>query len=280
MLPIQKNITTVNYNSSGTHHIEYIVIHFTSNNGDTAYANTVFFKSVNRGASAHYFVDENSIWQCVEDNNTAWHCGGERQSKYGGGFFKICTNRNSIGIEMCSRKKDGSYYFLDGTVENCIELVRALMKKYNIPINKIIRHYDVTGKMCPQPYCFSEKGEAEWRGFKERILNAEEEFTMSQYQEIMDKLSAVSDGMNLLSDRVNKLENPMIYNYIDNNMPEWSRETIQKLKNKGIICGSGDNELCLNDTMLRILTILDRTGAFRNIENNSNTSKAVTNEHF
>lgn len=86
--------------------------------------------------------------------------------------------------------------------------------------------------MCPQPYCFNEKGEAVRRRFKERILNAEEELTMSQYQEIMDKLSAVSDSINLLSDMVNRLEHPMIYNYINNNMPEWSRETIQKLEIK------------------------------------------------
>ena len=60
------------------------------------------------GASAHYFVDENSVYQSVEDKNIAWHCGAKK--------YKHSTCRNSIGVELCSRKdSNGNYYFKDKT---------------------------------------------------------------------------------------------------------------------------------------------------------------------
>ncbi len=55
----------------------------------------------------------------------------------------------------------------------------------------------------------------------------------------------------------------MIYNYIDDNMPEWARPTIQKLVDKEILIGD-ENGLNLTYDMLRIMVILDRTGAFDN----------------
>ena len=43
------------------------------------------------------------------------------------------------------------------------------MSKYSIPIENVIRHYDVTGKNCPQPYV----DEGEWKKFKNRITKKE-----------------------------------------------------------------------------------------------------------
>ena len=54
----------------------------------------------------------------------------------------------------------------------------------------------------------------------------------------------------------------MIYNYIDNNMPDWARPTIDKLYNKGFLKGDENGCLNLDMSMLRILVILDRSGAF------------------
>lgn len=75
MLPIKQNLTTVNYNSMSSKNNKYIVVHYTGNTTDTAYNNTKYFKSVNRNASAHYFVDDNYIYQCVLDKDKAWHVG-------------------------------------------------------------------------------------------------------------------------------------------------------------------------------------------------------------
>lgn len=54
----------------------------------------------------------------------------------------------------------------------------------------------------------------------------------------------------------------MIYNYIDENMPEWARPTIQKLVDKGLLKGNEKGELGLNDTMLKLLVINDRAGLY------------------
>lgn len=56
-------------------------------------------------------------------------------------------------------------------------------------------------------------------------------------------------------------EEEMIYNTIDS-VPEWARPTIQKLADKGYLKGDGEDELNLNDTMLRLLVINDRAGLY------------------
>ena len=73
------------------------------------------------------------------------------------------------------------------------------------------------------------------------------------------------DELKKLEERVKKLETPMIYNYIDENMPEWARPTIQKLVDKGYLKGDG-NGLGLTDELLRILVINDRAGLYDKTE--------------
>ena len=161
MVQISNNFTTKNYKQGNNRQIKYIVIHYTANDGDTAWENTNYFKSTYRGASAHYFVDEKSIWRCVGDYDIAWHCGAKSYK------HKTCRNENSIGIELGSRKDaNGNYYFLQETINNAIELVKYLMDKYNISEENVIRHYDVTGKVCPAPFVNSDYA---WKSFKETL---------------------------------------------------------------------------------------------------------------
>ena len=138
---------TSNFERGRTKPIEYIVMHYTANNGDTAKNNADYFaNNSNLLASANYFVDEVSEWQSVKDTDTAYHCGAKTYK------HKACRNSNSIGIELCSRKDaNGNYYFKEETIKRAAKLVKELMKKYNIPIENVIRHYDVTGKNCPAP---------------------------------------------------------------------------------------------------------------------------------
>ena len=143
MIKINKLLTKYNYTKGRVKPIKYIVLHYTGGNGDTALGNCKYFLGLNRNASAHYFVDDKSIWQSVEDNNTAWSVGAKSYK------HKECRNHNSISIEMCSRIKNGEYYITQDTLRNAIELTKYLAEKYNIPNKNIIRHYDVTGKICP-----------------------------------------------------------------------------------------------------------------------------------
>jgi N-acetylmuramoyl-L-alanine amidase CwlA len=150
--------------------IEYIVIHYTANDGDTDEANAKYFKNNVVKSSAHYFVDDDSVTQSVEDNRVAWHCGGKRYSDYkktgGAKFYGKCTNTNSLGIEMCDAVKDGKHNVSKKTLDNTIDLVKKKMKEYNIPADRVIRHFDVTGKVCPKYFVEDDKA---WKEFKTKL---------------------------------------------------------------------------------------------------------------
>lgn len=70
-----KEITTVNRTVMNNKKNTYIVIHYTGNRTDSAKNNAAYFKSVNRKASAHYFVDKTSVYQVVEDKDASWAVG-------------------------------------------------------------------------------------------------------------------------------------------------------------------------------------------------------------
>ena len=117
-----KQANEANFARGRTQPIEFLVIHYTANNGDTVQNNLDYFSCNAAGASAHYFVDENGYGQSVKDTDTAWHCGA---SSY---RHEACRNANSIGMELCSRKDSrGNYYFMDQTVYNAAALARQLM---------------------------------------------------------------------------------------------------------------------------------------------------------
>lgn len=170
MLNIQTKLTPYNFTTkNNVGRIKYIVIHYVGA-VSTAYSNVVYLSRQYVGASAHYYVDENSIWQAVEDKDASWHCGGGLQGNKYHSKYQICTNSNSIGIEMCVKKtSSGQWYFEDGTVNNTIDLVKYLMNKYHVPFENVIRHADVTGKPCPEPYCYSTAKDNAWDAFKSRI---------------------------------------------------------------------------------------------------------------
>lgn len=154
-----KQAHSSNFCTGRTSSIKYIVIHYTANNGDTAKNNIDYYaREADLKASAHFYVDEKEVWQSVKEGDTAYHCGA---NKY---VHTYCRNSNSIGIELCSRKDaSNKYYFKNETISNAVELTKDLMAKYNIPIENVIRHYDVTGKICPAPMV---NDEALWKDFK------------------------------------------------------------------------------------------------------------------
>lgn len=163
MLPIQKKIIKYNYSSRNGRKIEYIVVHDTGNTGKGADVNAHFnfFNGADRQSSADYFVDDRNIGQFVEDWNYSWHC-GDGKGRYG------ITNSNSIGIEICINS-DGNYV---QAVKNTAELVRFLMKKYNIDINHVVRHYDASRKSCPNQIIRGVDG-ITWDKFKQMVMGSD-----------------------------------------------------------------------------------------------------------
>lgn len=239
-MKINEYLTNVNYNKLYNKQNKYIVIHFTANNGDTALGNCKYFYGVNRNASAHYFVDENGIYQCVKDIDVAWHCGAKKYK------HSTCRNSNSIGVELCSRKDSyGNYYFKDKTISNAIQLIKMLMDKYNVPIANVIRHYDVTGKVCPEPWVRDNKA---WYDFKNRL--EVDDMTEAEVKKIATKVASNVVGNN----------KERVYNTIEE-VPEWGKATVQKLINKGLLKGN-ENGLDLSYTLLRLFVVNDRAGLY------------------
>ena len=127
--------------------IEYIVFHYTANEGDTAKNNVDYYANVNqREAGAHFFVDQNGrIGRSIPMNREAWSVGGNRLNTKGGSCYGKVTNRNSISIELCDIiSKSPS----DSMVKAVKDLIKYI-QKYCPNAITIVRHYDVTGKLCP-----------------------------------------------------------------------------------------------------------------------------------
>lgn len=240
MLTIQKNLTAINRTVKSKRDIKYIVVHYTSNVGDTAYNNTKYFKSEYRGSSAHYFVDENSIWQCVEDKDVAWHCGAK---KY---YHAECRNANAIGVEMCNSV--GRNLAVE---KNTAELVRHLMDKYNIDIDHVVRHYDVTLKDCPKTFLDN----SVWEKFKLQILNgSDDEMTEAEKA----KVKAIDDSLTNLYRIVQDMKerNP-VYKTVDD-VPDWGKGTVQKLIDSGVMHGDENGDINVSGDMLRGMVIMGR----------------------
>lgn len=161
-MQINKNITNINRTVRDGRKIEYIVVHYVGA-VSSAKNNTIYFKDVYREASAHYFVDDNSIWQCVEEKDRAWHCEGAKV------YYGKARNDNSIGIEMCCYLNNGKLDISAKTVANTVELVKDIMKRYNIPVSNVVRHFDVTHKKCPAPFVDDAK---RWTDFKNKLTDA------------------------------------------------------------------------------------------------------------
>jgi hypothetical protein len=118
-----------------------------------------------------------------------------------------------------------------------------------VPIERVIRHYDVTGKNCPAPYV----DETEWERFKNRLV-IEEEKEMTEVER---------QKFNKMVELVDKLvrEKERVYHHI-NESPDWARPTIQKLLDRGLYNGAGKDDLNLPESLMRTMVILDRVKIF------------------
>lgn len=166
--------------------IKYICIHYVGALGD-AKANIDYYNQPSTTeASADFYVGhDGTIWQYNVDPVTryCWAVGGGRQSSYGGSLYGICKNANSISIEMCVKSKTGkapkspndpNWYLTDLTYQGAVKLTKYLMKVYSIPADRVIRHFDVNGKLCPGVVGWNSASgsEAEWNRFKNDIIGA------------------------------------------------------------------------------------------------------------
>ena len=175
--------------------IKYLVIHYTagrkSTEGSAEAERKVF---INQNASADFIVDDQIMLQVNPDphNYYCWAV-GDGKGKYG------ITNKDCVSIEICSTlAKDTTYKmpnhegwsFSEDSLNNAVELAKILMSIYHIPIENVIRHYDVSHKACPgllgwNPGNLYDKKtgkqikgqntEEKWEEFKARLVEVPEE---------------------------------------------------------------------------------------------------------
>lgn len=171
--------------------IKYIVIHYTagSSSAPGTASNLKRIWETSKRASADFGIDDRDIVQFNPDINNyyCWAVGGTKYNNAGASLYKKATNSNTINIEMCSTLKKGTnpaipnhegWSVSDKVLENTIKLTKFLMKKYNIPSTNVIRHYDVTGKLCPGIIGWNEEiiyntkkynDNKEWIKFKDKL---------------------------------------------------------------------------------------------------------------
>ena len=200
---------------------EFIVLHYVGA-VSTAKANAVYLnREPNLGWSAHFFVDETSIWQSVDFNHAAGHCGVDYsggKAPFWNGKGTYSTNRRSIGIEMCCKKDSKGNWFIEPeTITRTVALVKWLMQEFDIPIEHVIRHYDVCWKTCPEPWVrFPEQ----WQAFKKRLTEEEEE-EMQRFKTVKE-------------------------------LPAHYQDSVEKLVEMGIIKGRAPDNLDITEDMVRV----------------------------
>ena len=148
-----------------TQDVRYIVLHYTGSGGTAkgaALANCQYFGRANRNASAHYFVDDGSIYEYADPREWyTWHC-GDGHGKHG------ITNANSIGIEVC---QSGDRPYTSAEVSRVVWLVRHLMDEFGIDADHVVRHWDASRKACPLWYTPEGSGGNDaWGALKARIM--------------------------------------------------------------------------------------------------------------
>lgn len=205
-----------------TKDIKWIVIHWTGNDGDSDESNANYFATGLRYASAHAFVDDDSVSISVPANYISWSVGVDYQDqsspykKYGRKYAGKANNNNTYNIELCDTIKDCKHVFSDDTINNAVSYTKKAMKKYGIDSDHVIRHFDVTGKICPHPFVVSN---SLWKEFKAN-LNCPQKIKTTRNNVICrdktsdkyNRLGSLKKGTTCIIDKI-KIVNGIFYGH-------------------------------------------------------------------
>lgn len=155
---------------------ESITIHSTANPKSTAKneRNWLTNPSNNRKASYHIVVDDKEIIEVIPLNEQAYHSGSSK------------GNNESIGIEICesgNREK---------TIQNTVELVGKMLYERNWGVDKLVRHFDWSGKNCPN--IMSANNWADWYKFKDRVQKELDKLSKPEEKVVQTISSWAKDG--------------------------------------------------------------------------------------
>lgn len=128
-----------------------IAIHYVGNPGTSAQANRDYFAQPATQVSAHFLIGlAGEVIQCIplDEKSSATNQ----------------RNRDTISIEVCH--PDATGQFTQASYDSLVKLTAWLCDTAGIGRDRVIRHYDVTGKLCP--LYFVEHPEA-WQAFRSDV---------------------------------------------------------------------------------------------------------------
>ena len=216
---------------------EYIVLHHAEAVSCAARQVDEWHKSNGwAGIGYHFFVGKDGT---IYEGRPLWALGAHVQGK------------NNISVGICA---EGDYHNKDKVMpdaqkKSIKELIAYLKTLY--PNAEIVGHGEIGESNCPGRYY----------PLAEMKKYGQEELTLEQYTELKNRIDEMAKNLtsiiNDMDTKIEHLTNPMIYNYIDDNMPQWAREGVQWCIDHGIITGTGDG-LGLDDKDLKWCTIIMR----------------------
>lgn len=138
--------------------VDTIVIHYIGNPNTTAEQNRSYFAGLavsgETYASSNFIISlDGEIIQCVPVDEIA--------------YASNTRNIDTLSIELCHPDDTGE--FTPETYASAVRLTAWLCSSFNIDAQDLIRHYDVTGKICPKYFV---ENEGAWEAFKSDVAQA------------------------------------------------------------------------------------------------------------
>lgn len=131
-----------------------IAVHYVANPGSSAMANRNYFEGPDSDTSSHFIVGlEGEVLLLIPLDERS--CATNER------------NVDTISVEVCHPDETGE--FSPETYDSLVRLLAYLCDRFGLVEEELIRHYDVTGKMCPRYYV--EHPEA-WEQLKSDVKDA------------------------------------------------------------------------------------------------------------
>lgn len=219
---------------------EVLVIHWTANTnkGANAVANRNYFNNWRNHpqhmASAHYIVDDKQVIRCVPEDEAAYHVGANAYTDKAKAVFLGNPNWKTIGIEMCVNA-DADF---KQTYKNTVQLAADILKRHGWGTDRLWRHYDITGKICPA--YFVKDVTARVYGFKS-AADGWEQFNWDVTTELRRR---IGEALGLFKD-------------IDGH---WAKGAIERMAKAELLKGNGDGNFRPDEKLTRaeFAAVLDR----------------------
>lgn len=225
--------------------IKYVVIHYTGNKGDTARNNALYFREPNIGASAHYFVSGQSVYNSVPINHAAFAVGlGNRKEPYFKypALWKKANNNNSVSIEICGYPN--SLEADELTKLTAAKLAADLMDKLNLTPGALCRHYDITGKLCP---AWAVTDPLKWLDFTILVSNI-------FYGEDDDKMKDTPENYSVFKIFMDRYMKELAEIPAD-----WEQDSMEYCKQRGLINDGKPKSFITRGEFATVLTRYDKT---------------------